>query len=112
MFELPVDPPIINNEIKDYTERFDFLDEIKEIVRNQTIFSAQGQCKFLIFNIKDHLVNQDRWNETVAKDPQQFQFIKSSYEDLIFWKWVGCPRRNIPQRKYSQIRNNHVALEN
>jgi len=102
--ELPVDDPILIDDIYKITEDLDFMDYIKASVKKQSMFSAQGMCKFLVFNIKNHKINEDRWNHFVSDKPQTFQFFLKTFEKMTFWQRVECSEVPHQPKMYKELR--------
>jgi len=103
MCEIPVDDPIFIDNIADLTKNVDFMDHIKLSTKKQSTFSAQGLCKFLVFNIRNHEINRNRWESIVVNEPQAFQFRPRKFDGSNFWQRVSAPEIPYEPLTYGQI---------
>jgi len=106
MYQLEVEPPILIHPSQDLLFDEDFVDLIKRNINHQKLGSAQGVCKFLVFEIpeKDHKVNEDAWDELIIESPQTFEFSKKIHGECHYWQRIKCSPNNPDPVQYRNLK--------
>jgi len=104
MFKLPLDQTIKIQNIENLLKGQDFLDLIHKNLSSQNLGSAQAVCKFLVFEIPNHEIHKESWENISVFKPQVFKFDRKSHNDLIFWQRVECSPMKNKRTSYIQLK--------